>query len=284
MALDLDPRPAADPPLPREEAEAVPRRAPWRRRYELAPAAALLVLLVAAWELAVRILDVPAFLLPAPSRVWRALVELRPVLGAHLASTVTTAVAGLALAALAGVVLAVALTSVPLLRRVLYPLLVVSQSIPMVVLAPLFIVWFGFGLAPKVLVVALVGFFPVAVSTADALDGADRDLVDVVRSMGAGRARVLRTVRIPAALPGFFAGLTIAAAYAMVGAVIAEWMGAQAGLGLLLTRSEASFRIDRTFAGIALICLVSVALFGAVRLAARLATPWRVADPREHQS
>jgi ABC-type nitrate/sulfonate/bicarbonate transport system permease component len=282
MALELQPTRGA-PGAVVPPAVPPPSRPARRGAADAAPAAALLLLLLAAWELAVRALDVPGFLLPAPSRVWAALVELRPVLGAHVASTVTTAVAGLALAAVAGVALAVALTSVPLVRRVLYPLLVVSQTIPMIVLAPLLIVWFGFGLLPKVLVVALVGFFPVVVSTADALDGADRDLLDAVRSMGAGRGALLRHVRIPAALPGFFAGLTIAASYAMVGAVIAEWMGAQSGLGLLLTRSEASFRIDRTFAGIALVAGVSIALFAAVRLAARLATPWRAAELQERR-
>jgi ABC-type nitrate/sulfonate/bicarbonate transport system permease component len=236
---------------------------------------ALLLALLAAWEVAVRVLAVPAYLLPAPSHVALAAADLRAALPGHVTATVVTAVLGLVTAAAAGVALAVALTALPLLRRVLAPLLVASQTIPMIVLAPLLIAWFGFGLAPKVLVVALVCFFPIAVSTAEGIAGADRDLIDLVRSMGAGRRALLRHVLLPAAAPGFFAGLTVAATYAMVGAVIAEWMGASAGLGLLLTRSAASFRIDQVFVGIALIALVSIALYAATGLAARLAMPYR---------
>jgi ABC-type nitrate/sulfonate/bicarbonate transport system permease component len=210
--------------------------------------------------------------------VWRAFLQLRPVLPGHVAATLASAVAGLVAAALTGALLAVAITAVGLVRRVVYPLLVVSQTIPMIVLAPLLVAWFGFGLWPKVLVVALIGFFPIVVSTVDGIDGADPDAIDLVRSMGASRLDLVRHVLVPAALPAFFAGLKIAAAYAMVGAVIAEWMGASAGLGLLLTRSQASFRVDQVFVGIALIAVVSVGLFAAVRLLGRLATPWTTID------
>lgn len=254
-----------------------------RRATRALPAAALALLLLAAWEAGVRALGVPAYLLPAPSAVARALAELRGTLPAHTLATVVTATAGLLVAATAGVVLAVAMRSLPLVRRVLYPLLVVSQTIPMVVLAPLLVAWFGFGIGPKIGVVALVAFFPVAVSTVDGLDAAEADLVDVVVAMGASRAALLRHVLLPAALPGFFAGLAIAASYAMVGAVIAEWMGASTGLGLLITRSAASFRVDRVFAGVAVLAAVSVALFAAVRLLARLAMPWTAARTQEQR-
>lgn len=260
------------------------RRARGLQRWASAslPALALLALLGVAWELGVRALDVPAYLLPAPSRVWRAFLHLRPVLPGHVAATLVAATSGLALAALTGALLAVTITAVGLVRRVVYPLLVVSQTVPMIVLAPLLIAWFGFGLGPKVLVVALIGFFPIVVSTVDGIDSADADAIEVVRSMGAGRLELIRHVLVPAALPAFFAGLKIAAAYAMVGAVIAEWMGASAGLGLLLTRSQASFRIDQVFVGIGLIALVSVGLFTAVRLLGRLATPWTTVN-EEHR-
>jgi ABC-type nitrate/sulfonate/bicarbonate transport system permease component/ABC-type nitrate/sulfonate/bicarbonate transport system substrate-binding protein len=231
--------------------------------------------LLALWEAAVRLLAVPAYLLPAPSGILVAFGELGPVLPEHLAATITTALLGLVLAAATGVACAVLMTSLPLVRRVLSPLLVTSQTVPPVVFAPLLIAWFGLGLAPKVLVVALVGFFPVAISTADALTGADSDLTDLVRSMGAGRRALYRHVLLPSALPGFFAGLTVAATYAMLGAIIAEWMGASRGLGLLLTRSAASFRIDRVFVGVVLVALVSIGLYAAVRVGARLTMPWR---------
>lgn len=250
-------------------------RARRRRLVDGALAVGLLGLLVVAWQLYVRVFDVAPYLLPPPSDIWQAFTEIRGTLPGHIGATVTAAVLGLVVGAAVAVALAVVIATVPLVRRVLLPLLVVSQSIPMVVVAPLLIVWLGFGLAPKVVVVALIVFFPVVVATVAGIDATDRDLVDLVRSMGAGRSRILRTVQVPAALPSFFAGLQVSAAYAMLGAVIAEWMGASEGLGIFLTRAQTSFRLDRVFVGITAIALVSVALFLAVRLLARLATPWQ---------
>jgi ABC-type nitrate/sulfonate/bicarbonate transport system permease component len=145
----------------------------------------------------------------------------------------------------------------------------------MVVLAPLLVLWFGFGLTPKVVVVALIALFPVAISTVGGLVGADGEQIELLRSMGAGRRDILRLILLPSATPAFFAGLRIAAAYAIAGAVIGEWVGASSGLGLFLTRSQNSFRVDRVFVGVAVIAVLSVALFGIVDLLARLAAPWQ---------
>ncbi len=246
-----------------------------RRLVDALLVALLLGLLVVAWQVAVRAFDIAPYLLPPPSDVWAAFFEIRATLPGHVAATVTAAVLGLLVGAAVAVALAVVVASVPLVRRVLMPLLVVSQSIPMIVLAPLLIVWLGFGMAPKVIVVALIVFFPVVVSTVAGIDGTDRDLIDLVRSMGAGRRQLLRQVQVPAAVPAFFAGLQVSAAYAMLGAVIAEWMGASEGLGIFLTRSQTSFRLDQVFVGIVLIAAVSVGLYLVVRLVARLATPWQ---------
>jgi ABC-type nitrate/sulfonate/bicarbonate transport system permease component len=145
----------------------------------------------------------------------------------------------------------------------------------------LLIIWFGFGMTPKVVVVALFGFFPITVSTVDGLLGADRDMVGLVRSMGAGRIAVMRHVLIPSALPSFFAGLKIASAYAVLGAVIGEWVGASSGLGIFITRAQTSFRVDRVFVAVIVIALVSIALFALVHIAARLATPWLYVEKEE---
>ena len=169
-------------------------------------------------------------------------------------------------------------------RRAVYPIVVVSQNVPLIVLAPLLVIWFGFGMAPKVLVVAIAGFFPIAVNTVDGLRGADREMVDLVRSMGASRGQVLRAVLIPSAVPSFFAGLKISAAYAVIGAVIGEWVGASSGLGLFITRSQTAFRVDRVFVAIALIATLSIALFALVHVAERLAMPWRAAARIEEGS
>ena len=252
-----------------------------RAVWTAAPAVALLAGLVVLWELVVRALEVPSYLLPAPSRVWSAFLRTREVLPAHIRTTLAEAVIGLGVAAVAGAALAAVIASVGLVRRVLYPVLVLSQNIPLVVLAPLLVVWFGFGMLPKVIVVALIGFFPIVVSTVDGLRGADREMVDLVRSMGGSRLQVLTAVRIPSAIPAFFAGLKVGAAYAVIGAVIGEWVGASSGLGLFITRSQTAFRTDQVFVAIAVVATMSIALFGAVQALAWLAMPWTHRHDRE---
>lgn len=253
-----------------------------RLRVAWLPPAALVAAVLVCWEVGVALIGTPAYILPPPSAVWVAFGEVRPLLGAHILTTTTEAVAGIVAGAAAGVALAVAVWAVPLFRRLAYPLLVASQTVPMVVLAPLLVLWFGFGLTPKIIVVALIALFPVAISTVQGLAGADEEQIDLLRSMGADRRQVLRLVLVPTATPAFFAGLRIAAAYAIAGAVIGEWVGASSGLGLFLTRSQTSFRVDRVFVGVAVIAVLSVALFGIVDVLARLASPWqRVTTKRE---
>jgi ABC-type nitrate/sulfonate/bicarbonate transport system permease component len=259
----------------------------WTRHLQVRswlPPAALTVALLAAWEIGVAVFDTPAYILPPPSAVLTAFGEVRPLLGEHIITTTTEAVVGIATGAAVGVALAVAVWAVPLFRRLTYPLLVASQTVPMVVLAPLLVLWFGFGLTPKVLVVALIALFPVAISTAEGLVGADAEQIELLRSMGAGRREILRLILLPTATPAFFAGLRIAAAYAIAGAVIGEWVGASSGLGLFVTRSQNSFRVDRVFVGVAVIALLSITLFGIVEVLARLAAPWQRAQSKEDAS
>jgi ABC-type nitrate/sulfonate/bicarbonate transport system permease component len=241
------------------------------------PPVVFLIALIGAWELYVRARGIADYVLPAPSQVWRALVDMAPDLGPDIRATVIEATLGLGLAAVTGVVFAAVIALWQFARRAVYPLLVISQTVPALVLAPILIVWLGFGLLPKVVVVALVGFFPIVVSTVDGLVGADPERIDLVRSFGAGRFERLRLVQVPSALPSFFAGLKIAATYAVVGAVIGEWMGSSEGLGLVMTRASRAFRTDRVFAAIVVVALVSLALFAAVSLLARFATPWTAA-------
>jgi ABC-type nitrate/sulfonate/bicarbonate transport system permease component len=247
------------------------------------PPLLLLIGLVAFWELWVRIDGTKPYVLPAPSRIWRAFLDIRGDLPEHIRTTMGEAALGLLFAAVVGAILAVLIALVPLVRRVLYPLVVVTQTIPLAVLAPLLIIWFGFGMTPKVIVVALVGFFPIVVSTTDGLLHADQDMVGLVRSMGGNRLHVLRHVLLPSAIPSFFAGLKIAAAYAVFGAVIGEWVGASSGLGIFITRAQSSFRLDRVFVAVAIIAIASMLLFALVSLAARLATPWMYVRQEEEE-
>jgi ABC-type nitrate/sulfonate/bicarbonate transport system permease component len=242
------------------------------------PPVLLLAAVLGVWEAVVRVADVPDYVLPAPSEVAFALLGNAGVIAGHTRSTVTTAGVGLLVGAAVGIGLALTMAASASMRAAMYPLVVVSQSIPMVVLAPLFVVWFGFGLLPRVLVVALVAFFPVAVATTSGLTSADRDQVDLVRAMGGSRRDVTRHVLVPGALPSVFTGLKVAASYAMFAAVVGEWIGASSGLGLYLERSRASFATDQMFAAVVVIALVSVALVGLVFAAERAAAPWRVAE------
>jgi ABC-type nitrate/sulfonate/bicarbonate transport system permease component len=247
-----------------------------RTAWTYLPPLLLLAALLAAWEAWIRIGDVESYKLPAPTGIWDAFMEppIRETLPRHTRVTVTEALLGLLAAIAIALPLALTIASLPLVRRVLYPLLVVSQTIPMIVLAPLLIIWFGFGLMPKVVVVALVGFFPIVVSTVEGLGSADPDMAGLVRSMGASRWQVMRHVSIPAAIPAFFSGLKIAAAYAVTAAVFGEWIVADEGLGVLINRSRAAYRVDRVFVAITVIALTSIALFALVHLLARLASPW----------
>jgi ABC-type nitrate/sulfonate/bicarbonate transport system permease component len=246
--------------------------------WEYAPALVLLAALVGLWELLVAVLDTRPYILPAPSAIFGVFAEKGDLLPIHIRTTALEAIAGIGAAAVGGVTLAVLIASVPLIRRVLYPIAVTSQTIPMIVLAPLLVVWLGLGIEPKVTVVALVCFFPIVVSTVDGLAAADREMVALVRSMGANRLEVLRHVLIPSAVPSFFAGLKIAAAYAVIGAIFGEWVGAQNGLGIFIIRSRSAYQTDQIFAAIVVIAVLSIALFVAVHLLARVASPWKYAN------
>jgi ABC-type nitrate/sulfonate/bicarbonate transport system permease component len=253
-------------------------RAVWRTWL---PPLAFFVALFGGWEIWVRVRDVEGFILPPPSGVWRAFVDTRGALWEHLVVTAREAVLGVALGAFIGGAVALFVTAVPLARRVLYPLLVVSQTVPMIVLAPLLVLWFGFGMTAKVVVVALIVFFPVAVSTVTGLNSVEPEVLQLVKTMGATVPQRFRLVLVPAALPAFFAGLRISAAYAVAGAVVGEWVGATAGLGIYISRSQASFRVDQVFVAVAVIAILSMALFALVHLLARLASPWVTAVERE---
>ena len=239
------------------------------------PPLLMVAVLIGAWELWVVVRNSPPYVLPSPGRVAGAFGETARLLPRHILWTVIESLVGLAAGAVAGAAIAALLAGVPLARRLLEPLLVASQTIPMIVLAPLLVIWFGIGATPKIVVVALITFFPVAISTAAGLAGADPDLVELVRSMGARPGQVLRVVRVPAAIPSFFAGLRIAAAYAVAGAVIGELVAGDRGLGVFINRSRSSFQVDRIFVAVVVVTVLSALLFAAVGVLARLASPWQ---------
>ena len=227
-----------------------------------------------AWELYARLSGVSPFVLPPPSRVVASLWEFRGEALRHTVPTVGETVVGFAISILAGIGAAVAMDRTPVIRRAVAPLLIGSQTIPIVAIAPLVVVWFGFGFLPKVLVVVLVTFFPITVALLDGFASTPDDRTELMRSMGASDRQVFRKLRWPTGLPSLFTGLRISATYAVVAAVIAEYVGATDGLGIWMQLSQRSFRTDLVFAAIVLTAVLSIALVGLVTLVERAVIPW----------
>lgn len=232
------------------------------------------MLVLALWELLVRLFGVPTFLLPGPLAIVRALWKSRALLLEHAAPTAAEALIGFCCAAAAGTAAGLLINRSRLAERALYPWLVASQTLPIIAIAPVLVTWFGYGPLPKVLVVVLFCFFPITVATVDGLRSVEPDLIRLMRSFGAGRQRILIMVEAPAALPFLFGGLRLAATYSVIGAVIGEWVGSSRGLGFLMIQDKNQFEIARMFAEIALLSAMGIALFLLVALAQRLLAPW----------
>jgi len=240
-----------------------------------APPAVLLGLLFLAWEVYVAVSGINAVTLPAPSRVLDAGWANREALFDHSLVTLREAFVGMSVSVVFGVTMALIIDAFAPARRTLYPLLVGSQTIPIVVIAPLLILWFGFDLTPKVLVVTLYTFFPITVAFAAGLASADREALLLMRTLGAGWRQTLLLLKLPQALPYLFTGLRIAVTYAIVGAVFAEWSGAREGLGIFILLMKNSFRTDMVFAAIFLVSMLSLGLFALVTMIERLLVRWR---------
>jgi ABC-type nitrate/sulfonate/bicarbonate transport system permease component len=248
------------------------------RRY-LAPVAVILVLL-GAWELAARwdwisnALNIEDFLVPAPSDIAKSLWEDRSLLLSNGWVTLKEVLLGFAMAAVAGVAFAILIHLSELARRAVYPLLIGSQTIPIVILAPILVVWFGFGLTPKLVIVALICFFPITVNTLDGLRSVDPDLIKMMRALGAGRLQRLWRVEIPTALPYAFSGARVAITVSVIGAVFAEYVGSSEGLGHLINQAQAQLLTARSFAAVVVLSAIALGLFALVTLLERRVITW----------
>jgi putative hydroxymethylpyrimidine transport system permease protein len=238
------------------------------------PPLLLLALVVAGWEAAARLGWVEDYLLPAPSEVARALVEDRDVLFPDAWVTAQEVLLGFVLALAAGLAVAVSLHLSPMLRRALYPIVVASQAVPVIVIAPILVIWFGFGMGPKLMVIALICFFPIVVNTLDGLRAVDRDQVRMLRTLGAGRWDLFRRLELPSALPYLFSGAKVAVAVAVIGAVFGELVGSDAGLGHAIQVGTAQLLTARVFAAVLLLAAMAIALFALVSAIERRAVPW----------
>lgn len=250
---------------------------PPRMRKVLVPLLTMAALLV-LWQLVVVVGLVPNFLLPTPVQVVAALAGDFPLLASHAATTLAEAALGLAIGCAVGFAFAVLMDRFEVVYLAFEPLITLSQTIPTVAVAPLLVLWFGYGLAPKVVLIVLTTFFPVTVSLVGGFRSIDPDLLDLMRTMNATRWQVFREAKLPAAAEQFFSGLRISATYAIVGAVIAEWLGGFSGLGVYMTRVRKSFSYDRMFAVIMLISALSLALMAGVDLLQRICMPWKRAE------
>ncbi len=238
------------------------------------PPLLLLTAAVGAWELVVRADHVPDYLFPAPSAIASALGSDAGLLARATLVTVREMILGFLLAVVLAVALAVLLHFSGALRRALLPILVLSQTVPTVVLAPVLAILLGYGIAPKLVVVAVVCFFPIVVNAVDGLRSADVELVRMMRTLHGSRLSIFRRVELPGALPATFSGTRVAAAYAAVGAVFGEWAGSSSGLGFVMLQAQPALATARIFAAVLILSALALALYGLVTLTERLVIPW----------
>jgi ABC-type nitrate/sulfonate/bicarbonate transport system permease component len=232
---------------------------------------------LAAWELYVFVSGISALVLPAPSRVIGQIAANRALLWANTLPTLQATLTGFAFSLTVALALSVLIDFVPRLRRALFPVFVISQTLPLVAIAPLVVLWFGFGLTPKILLVALVTFFPMLIALVDGYESTEPEIEALLGSMGASRASIFRRARFPSAMPYFFAGLRISITYAVVAAIFAEYVGARAGLGIVILNAKNSFRPDLMLAAVVISSALTLALFGAAALMQWLVLGWRQA-------
>ena len=230
--------------------------------------------LAGAWELWVWAGEVPKWQLPAPSAIAQELVQSRALLWDNTLVTLEEVALGFLAALAAGLALAALIAYSRILERSIYPIIIASQTIPIIAIAPLLLIWVGYGITPKVIIVALISFYPIAVNTVDGLKSIDPDLVSMMRTLGASRWQVFTKLQIPASLPSMFSGIKIGISVSVIAAVIGEWVGASAGLGYLITYSQPLFLTSRVFAAIVVLSAMGISLFVLASLAERLLLPW----------
>lgn len=244
------------------------------------PAVASVSALVLGWEAYVQLSGISPTALPAPSRVLAQGFENRDALAGHTLATLQATLFGFASSLSAAFMFSILIDFFRPLRRALFPVFIITQTLPLVAIAPLIVLWFGFGLTPKIVLVALVTFFPMLVALAQGYESTDRDLSELLASMGASRWRIFIMARLPSARPYFFAGLRISITYAVVGAIFAEYAGAARGLGIYILNAKNNFRPDLVLAAVFVSSTLTLLLFGATVLIQRASMPWlRLSEP-----
>ena len=229
------------------------------------PIIVILALLV-IWELVVRIANIPLYILPAPTKIISTLFEDIEALGHHSLITVLEALIGMAISLVAAIIFGILMDALPAFKRSIYPILVVTQTVPVIVLAPILVLWMGFGWGPKILTVVLMCFFPIVVSFTDGMSQMDAGYENLIKTYGGSKLQVYTMVKLPAAFVSLFSGLKVAATYSISGAVVGEWIASSAGLGYYLIRAKNSYLMEKVFASVLVIVILSLLMNGLVRL------------------
>jgi NitT/TauT family transport system permease protein len=247
-----------------------------RERIEVVLVPLVFVAVLAIWEFGVRLFDVEAFVLPPPSAIWESLLmqlESDQFWG-HVRVTTQEAMIGFAIGVISAIVLGTAISQIRIVEKTLMPYIVAFQTVPKVALAPLFVVWFGFGLTSKIVMAAVISFFPMLINVIEGLRSADADRIQMLKVFGAGRLQVFRKVQLPSAMPFIFAGLDIGIVFAILGAVVGEFIGAQEGLGYLLLQTNYNFDIAGMFAILVVLSLMGLIAHAVIRLIQKRVTFW----------
>lgn len=230
--------------------------------------------LVFIWEVIARLDVVPTYILPAPTKIIKTLIVNLPILKEHIMVTLAEALIGFSIAIVFALVISIMMDSIPIVKKTIYPLIITSQTVPIITIAPLFAIWFGFGYFPKIVIVVLVCFFPITISLLEGLSSVEEDLLNLIKSMGASKLEIYKMVKLPAAMPNFFSGLKISATYSIMGATIGEWVGGKHGLGVYMLRVKHSFATDKVFATIIVITLLSIGILKIITFIERKSMPW----------
>ncbi|MFQ6091004.1 MAG: ABC transporter permease [Candidatus Bipolaricaulia bacterium] len=250
------------------------RRSPGRLAREHLPPLGLILSLLALWELVARLLELP-YILPSPSAIFLRMGEDFGLLLRHAAVTLEEVLLGFVIALFLGMAAALLIFHSRTFQRALYPLIIATQNVPVFAIAPILVLWLGYGVGSKVAVAALIIFFPLVVNTVDGLRSVDKDAIDLFWVLEASPAQLLLKLRLPSALPFILSGCKIGVTLSVVGAVIGEWVGAKAGLGFLMIQANARLKVDLVFAAIIWLSALSIALFALVSLIERTMLPWR---------
>ena len=247
------------------------------------PALAALGLILILWGVLARSGAVPGYMLPSPEKVIAALINDRATILTHAWFTLQEAFYGLLIGILLAWITATLMDHFLILNQAFYPIMIITQTIPTIAIAPMLVLWMGFGMAPKITLVVITTFFPITVGLLDGYRSVDRDSVDLMRSMGAGSLQIFRHLKVPTALPHFFAGLKVSASYAVVGAVISEWLGGFNGLGVYMTRVKKAYAFDKMFAVIIFIVVISLLLMLLVKVISEICMPWKKVAEKDNR-